>query len=235
MKIKKLALKKQKRGVKACIFGKPGIGKTTLLKTLPAENTLFVDLEAGDLAVQDWDCDMVDPKSWDECLSILEFCQDVEKSKKYENIFIDSITVASRLCFDWAKSQSIAKNGQIDTRNAYGLLGQSLMKWLVGFQHIADKNIFFVGVLDEKRDDEQKRYFEPQIEGSKIGRELPGIVDIVLTMEEIQGKEEKRRAFVCQTLNPHGFPAKDRSGTLGMYEIPPHLGKLIEKVKGQTS
>jgi len=29
------------------IFGPPGVGKTTLLKTLPAEETVCLDLEAG--------------------------------------------------------------------------------------------------------------------------------------------------------------------------------------------
>ena len=38
------------------------------------------------------------------------------------------------------------------------------------------------------------------------------------------------RAFVCQTLNPHGFPAKDRSGRLDMVEEP-HLGRLMAKIR----
>ena len=36
------------------------------------------------------------------------------------------------------------------------------------------------------------------------------------------------RAFVCQTINPWGFPAGDRSGRLAMIEEP-HLGRLMEK------
>jgi hypothetical protein len=36
------------------IFGPPGVGKTSLLKTLPAEHTLCLDLEAGLKSVQDW-------------------------------------------------------------------------------------------------------------------------------------------------------------------------------------
>ncbi|MBF0155206.1 MAG: AAA family ATPase, partial [Magnetococcales bacterium] len=40
----------ERRGIKACIFGKSGIGKTTLLWSLDPETTLFFDLEAGDLA-----------------------------------------------------------------------------------------------------------------------------------------------------------------------------------------
>lgn len=36
------------------IFGPPGVGKTSLLKTLPAEHSLCLDLEAGMKSVQDW-------------------------------------------------------------------------------------------------------------------------------------------------------------------------------------
>jgi hypothetical protein len=37
----------EQRGIKGCIFGKSGIGKTSLLWTLPEDKTLFFDLEAG--------------------------------------------------------------------------------------------------------------------------------------------------------------------------------------------
>jgi hypothetical protein len=51
-------------------------------------------------------------------------------------------------------------------------------------------------------------------------------------MAEIaEGDGEPYRAFVCQTLNPYGFPAKDRSGRLDVIEEP-HLGRLMEKISG---
>ena len=63
----------QPRCVKGVIFGKSGIGKTTLLKTLPPDSTLFIDLEAGDLAVEDWPVDSLRPRTWDECRNLACF------------------------------------------------------------------------------------------------------------------------------------------------------------------
>ena len=41
----------ERHGVKLVLLGFWGLGKTTQLKTLPEASTLFVDLEAGDLAL----------------------------------------------------------------------------------------------------------------------------------------------------------------------------------------
>lgn len=143
--------------------------------------------------------------------------------------------MAGRLCFQWCKGQPQAfseKTGKPDTRGAYGLHGQEMIGWLTHLQHTREKNIWFVGILDEKLDDFNRKIFQPQIDGSKTGLELPGIVDQVVTMAEIAaGDGQAFRAFVNHTLNPYGFPAKDRSGRLSLFEEP-HLGKLMAKIKG---
>jgi hypothetical protein len=48
------------------------------------------------------------------------------------------------------------------------------------------------------------------------------------------GNNEPYRAFVCTTLNPYGYPAKDRSGRLQTIEEP-HLGRLMQKMVTQRS
>ena len=153
---------------------------------------------------------------------------------KYDTIFIDSITVAGRLCFQWAKGQPQAvseRTGKPDLRGAYGLHGQEMIGWLTHLQHTRGKNVWFVGILDEKTDDFGRKVFTPQIDGSKTGLELPGIVDEVITMAELrEGDGEPYRAFVCQPLNPYGYPAKDRSGRLDVIEEP-HLGRLMDKIR----
>ena len=251
---------KETRGIKGVIFGMSGIGKTSLLWTLPAPSTLFMDLEAGDLAIEGWPGDTIRPRTWQECRDFAVFiggpnpalrddqvysqahydavCEqfgDPSSLDKYETVFIDSITVAGRLCFQWAKGQPQAfsdRTNKPDMRGAYGLHGQEMIAWLTHLQHTRGKNIWFVGILDEKLDDFNRKVFTPQIDGSKTGNELPGIVDEVISMAEItEGDGEPYRAFVCQTLNPYGFPAKDRSGRLDVIEEP-HLGRLMEKISG---
>jgi hypothetical protein len=187
----------EKRGIKGCIFGKSGIGKTSLLWTLQPEKTLFFDLEAGDLAIEGWAGDTVRPRTWQECRDFAVFIGgpnpalredqpysqahfDAVKERfgdpaavaKYDTVFVDSITVAGRLCFQWCKGQPQAfsdKTGKPDTRGAYGLHGQEMIGWLTHLQHARGKNIWFVGILDEKLDDFNRRFFQPQIEGSKTG------------------------------------------------------------------
>lgn len=106
---------------------------------------------------------------------------------------------------------------------------------LTHLQHARDKNVIFVAILDERLDDFNRRVFVPQIEGSKTALELPGIVDEVVTLAELKTEEgELYRAFVCQTLNPWGYPAKDRSGRLDLVEEP-NLLKLIRKCAGDNA
>jgi hypothetical protein len=155
---------REKTGVKMVIFGPIGIGKTSLLKTLD-QPTLCIDMEAGLLAVQDWRGDSLKIRTWDEarniaCLigganpalrddqpyskvhyaKVYGAYEDQKLFSNYSCIFIDSITVASRLCLNWCKGRSEAfsdKTGKPDPRGAYGLLAQEMMAWLNQFQHIS--------------------------------------------------------------------------------------------------
>ena len=252
----------ERRGVKGVLVGKSGIGKTSQLWTLKPSATLFFDLEAGDLAVEGWAGDTVRPRTWQECRDFAVFiggpnpalrddqpysqahfdavCQRFGESSsmdKYDTVFVDSITVAGRLCLQWCKGQPQAfseKTGKPDSRGAYGLMGQEMIGWLTHLQHTRRKNVWFVGILNEALDDFNRRVFSLQGDGSKTGLELPGIVDEVVTLTELKSDDgSSYRAFITQTLNPYGYPAKDRSGQLDLQE-PPNLRALIDKCAAAT-
>ena len=248
---------REKHSAKICLVGIPGIGKTSQLHTLPAKSTLFVDLEAGDLSVKSWTGDTVRPRTWQEFRDLVVFlagpmptatkdqtfsqahfdhvCEkygDPTQLSKYDYYFVDSLTVLSRLCFAWCKTQPQAfseKTGKPDSRGAYGLLGQEMIAALTHLQHVRDKHVIFVAILEEKTDDIGRRSFQLQLEGSKTGLELPGVLDEVITLAPIKDENGGTyRAVVTRADNPYGFPSKDRSGRLEALEAP-DLGQLINK------
>jgi len=256
------------------ITGPAKVGKTSLLMTLPEESTLFIDLEAGDLAVQGWKGDAVSPQTWEELRDLAcwfgganpsyrpeqnysrEHYQALVESHefdeidngrdgrkaKYQTLFIDSLTVAGRLCLQYCKGQPQAfseKTGKPNLLGAYGLLGQELIGWATQLQHISHINLIFVALLDQKLDEYNRPIWTLQIDGQKAGLEIPGIVDQVISMVEMPITDEKGnvanppelvRAFVCTRPNSWGYPAGDRSGKLEMIERP-HLGQLLNKIK----
>src|SRR5262245_25446497 len=133
------------------IFGLSGVGKTSLLKTLPPAETLCIDLEAGMKSVQDWPGDSIPVRSFADAIDIAclvggvnpaadektFFCEShyrhlVDTYPDFVRIiagkriiFVDSITDLTRLAMAWAKTRPEAQSertGKPDTRGAYGPL-----------------------------------------------------------------------------------------------------------------
>jgi hypothetical protein len=255
--------------VNIVMFGPSGVGKTTQARTLPPQETLFLDLEAGTLAIQDWAGDIVEIRKqatdlgihpWEYCRALTLFIcgpdptnpngpygqetynrllkhpnfGDPSVLDKYKNLYVDSITVASRMCFDWVnfKQEEAAKadrNAKIDKRGAYGTLKQELIQWLTHLQH-SNRSTIIVGILDAEKDDFGRLVYTPQIEGAATARELPGIFDQVITLQLFKTDTGTHRAFVCRQDNEWGYPAKDRSGRLETIEAP-DLGLLLKKIR----
>lgn len=253
--------------VNIVMFGPSGVGKTTQARTLAPQDTLFIDLEAGTLAIQDWAGDIVEIRKQATDLGIhpWEFCRaltlficgpdptnpsgpygqetynrllkhpnfgDPSVLDKYKNLYVDSITVASRMCFDWAQTQDAAKSektGKLDKRAAYGILKGELIQWLTHLQH-SNRSTIIVGILDAEKDEFGRQVYTPQIEGAATARELPGIFDQVITLQVFKTDSGTHRAFVCRQDNEWGYPAKDRSGRLETIEAP-DLGLLMKKIR----
>jgi hypothetical protein len=246
------------RGAKALILGPTGVGKTSLLRTLDPATTLFVDVEAGDLAIADVSVDTLRPRTWPECRDLAVYFAgaspavpadsvyshahysavipefgDADRLNRYQTYFIDSITAAGRLCFAWSSQQSEAfseRSGKRDLRGAYGLHAREMCAWLLHLQQARAVNVIFLGILETVTDEFNRTEHRLQMEGSRTSRELPAVVDQIITMHWVNfGDGIPTRAFVCTSPNQWNYPAKDRSGRLDQIEQP-HLGKLLDKL-----
>lgn len=258
-----------KQKTSLAIFGPYGVGKTSLLHTLPAEFTLCIDLEAGMKSVQSWQGASIEirdfrdfqdlvaliggvdpavaPSAWysqshhAHVVQSYAGSQVAELVQKRPVIFVDSITDLTRLAFIFSQQQPEAfseRSGKPDTRGAYGLLAREVIRALKHLQRANGRTVIFVGLLDEATEDHGTAKWVPQMEGAKSGKELPGIVDQVISMQFFErgqdGEPQLSRAgterlFVCKEGNRWSLPAKDRSGRLAEIEQP-DLTALLNKI-----
>lgn len=196
--------------VTGAIFGRAKVGKTWLVKTLPAAETLFVNLEAGMKSLMDYRGPNIDIQTFEDAADAAALIGGIDPSSgpadfysaghydfvrsKYKdinpdwfrNFFWDSVTDLTRLGMVWARRQPSAFNryGKEDLRGAYGELGRQVVRMLRHVQHAPGKNVFFVGGLDHYTNDANMQTFEPQAEGGKTKAELPYIVDQVITLSD---------------------------------------------------
>ena len=130
---------------------------------------------------------------------------------QFNIIFVDSYTELSRRCRAWGEQQPEAFNayGKKDLRGAYGLVGRELIGWTQQLQHAASRTIVLVAILEKVIDDRGAPSWQIQLEGQRTRRELPAILDVIVTMIWVTFKDGKpRRAFVCQSDNSWHIPRK---------------------------
>jgi hypothetical protein len=109
-----------------------------------------------------------------------------------------------------------------------------MLAWLRQVHHAHGRNMILLAILERDVDDFGTSTWQPQFKGRKTARELPVIVDQIITMTWIDFGDGKAptRAFVSP--NSWGYPAKDRSGKLDQIE-PPDLGALLAKITSSPS
>lgn len=153
------------RGIKFLIAGPTGVGKTSLLRTTAVERVLFIDVEAGDLAIQDLSVDTIRIDDWPtarnlavriggpnpsfsptSCYSQAHFDAVggwLENLDRYQIIFVDSITAISRLAYRWAEQQPecFSRTGAKDTLGDAGIPAAAARRCACNLQEVAGRGL----------------------------------------------------------------------------------------------
>jgi hypothetical protein len=245
-------------GFSVVLAGHSGIGKTWQVGTLPnLDRVLIIDADRGTLPLfkSNTSVDIVQPDGgWLDFADLFALIGGPNPSlpstslyseehfrkvsglidvSRYDTFIFDSISQIGRESFRWAEThpEFSPRGGGRDSRAAYLQHSRQMIAGLQQVQRGApNKIVIFIAVLERLVDDFGRAEWRIQLEGEKTGRELPSIVDEILTLSWVTAKDGKKfRAIICHQDNQWNYPAKDRSGKLGLIEEP-NLGKLLAKL-----
>lgn len=229
IKIKKTGQIATKRFV-ALIVGESGIGKTSLVKTLPEpeEAILLISAESGLACLDGTNIDVVevDPNNTTGSLeSIYDYLQSDEAKKKYKYVFIDSLTEIGQLIV--AELKKDPHFGQ--PKNALQLWGKytELMTMICkSYRDMSDYSVIFT-CLNAVEKDGLEKFESFNLQGSSIKNSIKAWYDLVLFYKVYKDEDGTHRMLVTDTAESP--LAKDRSGKLEAYEKA-DLSVIINKI-----
>lgn len=210
------------QGVKCLIYGKAGVGKTTLASTAPAP--LILSAESGLLSLRKFDLPVIEIKHVTDLIEIHRWLKEAKPdSMIFKTIYIDSITEIAEVVLANAKAQVT------DKRQAYGELIEKMHNTLREFRDLAGRHVVMVAQQELIKDDYSGVVtYGPAMPGSKLGQKVPYIFDAVLRLAIGKTTEGVEYRYL-QTRPDFQYEAKDRSGSLEAIEQP-NLTYLFNKM-----
>jgi phage nucleotide-binding protein len=232
LKIKKTGEIATKRFV-ALVVGPSGIGKTSLVRTLPDPESkiLIISAESGLACLDGTDIDVieVDPlKPMESLEEIYDALTTDAYKKKYNYIFVDSLTEIGQLIVSELKKDP--HYGQ--PKNAlpmWGKYGELMTTIVKGYRDLSDYSVIFT-CLDAVEKDGLEKLESFNLQGSSIKNNVKAWFDLVLFYKVYRDEEGNSIRKLVTDISESPL-AKDRSGKLEAYEEA-DLSVIINKIKG---
>ena len=216
----------ESREPKILVYGGSGVGKTTLIASLPGR-ILILSAESGllPLASADIDCDVVEVKTMDDLRAA--YAELRAGTHGYDWVVLDSVSEIAEVVLSAEKAKTK------DPRQAYGALQDEMIKIMRSFRDLAC-GVYFAAKLNATKDESTGRVsYGIGMPGAKLGEAIPYLFDEVFRMvviDEDDGKGGKVASRYLMTSTDGKSVAKDRSGRLDPWE-PADLGAIVSKIK----
>jgi hypothetical protein len=221
-------------GVKGCIYGNAGTGKTLLCATAP--RPLMIQAENGTLSLTKanleriygvntpgitYSIPLVSIKSVDDFKLVYADIFKPEIWHSFDTLYIDSL---SEIVEKILKHE--LENNK-DGRMAYGEMADITIDWAKKFRDLPGKNVF---VTCEQGLSSDTGLMGPSMPGKMLDRKLPYIFDEVLQMCIGEDSTSKEKFRFLRTQSDLKNYAKDRSGALDPRGESPFLYNIISKI-----
>ena len=210
--------------VKILVHGQSGVGKTTLIGTLP--NPVVISAEGGLLALADLEIPYLNVTNMTELNEAYEWLLNSKEADQFQSVAIDSISEIAEVVLNTEKK--LTK----DPRQAYGALQEQMTDLIRAFRDLPKKHVYMSAKTEKATDENGRILYSPSMPGNKLGQMLPYFFDEVLALRvERDADGVTHRGLMCDSDGL--WTAKDRSGKLSPWEDA-ELGAIIRKITGES-
>ncbi|OBX73768.1 AAA family ATPase [Moraxella atlantae] len=212
-------------GVKICVYGQAGAGKTVLCATTgKPDKTIILSAEAGLLSIRDADIPVIEIKTIDDLTEAYLWLTKTPEGQAFEWICLDSISEIAEVVLN------AAKKATKDPRQAYGEMQEKVEDIIRAFRDIP-RNVYFAAKMESYQDDNGVVRYQPLLPGKKLPQQLPYFFDEVFFLRVEKDAQGTTKRWL-QTQPDVKYHAKDRSGALNAAEEP-FLQTIAEKIQGK--
>jgi phage nucleotide-binding protein len=204
---------------KGVIYGEPGVGKTTLARTLlPMGKVLIVSCESGLKPLSGMDIEVFQAKNYTDLNAFLQAFAKGELDG-YAAIFIDSLTEVGKLIeqhyfnlFAEVDERGVRDVPKANNFKYYGAIARDLEMFCRMIRDRNKQHVFFTALATEWEDrDTGMSGVNPALVGKKVGELLPGLFDFVFAYRYMPDPNDGGQMVrVLFTSTVEGYFAKSR-------------------------
>jgi len=207
----------QHHGIKVCVYGGAGAGKTRLCATCTPEDhnkTLIISVESGLLSLRGVEVPVVQVSSFSEMEEIYQYLKAGDHG--FEWVCLDSISEIAEQCLKHYKEvHGESANGWA----VYGSLFTEMDSLLKKFRDLP-MNVYMSAKMERDKTDDGALLYLPMMPGNKLTAQLPFLFDEMFCLHSFP--EETDEGVVVhrklQTFRDARYECKDRSGALDPWE-----------------
>jgi len=214
------------QGVKVVVYGGAGSGKTVLCSTAP--RPIILSAEAGLLSLRKFTLPYITISNYKDLEEAYLWVMKSNESKQFDTICLDSLSEIAEVVLTDLKAKTK------DPRKAYGEVQDQVLSLLRDFRDMPQKHVYFSAKQEKIKDDTTGAFmYGPMMPGTKLPQQVPYFFDEIFQLFVHTDPATKEEIRALRTKKDYQYEAKDRSGTLDLWE-PPNLDHIFKKIMQST-